>query len=101
MSTTTAPVQRRRVVFNAAALVSASLARTALSFVQFWYIARALGVEALGQYALGMAYLNVAAIASEFGLPNYMVRELAQAPEHRRSRFGQLLIIQIALALVM
>lgn len=91
-------IRHQRVIFNAGALVSASLWRTLMTFVQFWFIARILGVESLGQYTLGMAYLHVAAIASEFGLPNLLVRDLAQTPQYKRGRFRQLLVIQTLLA---
>lgn len=91
-------LRRQRVIFNAGALVGANLWRTLLTFVQFWFIARSLGVESLGQYTLGMAYLHVAAIASEAGLPNLLVRDLAQEPQHKRSRFRQLLVIQTLFA---
>ncbi len=94
------PSRRRHVVVNASALASASIWRIAISFVLFWYIARALGVEALGQYSLGMAYLNVAAIFSEAGLPNLLVRDLAQHPEYRRSRFRHALTLQSIFSLL-
>ena len=94
------PGRRRHVVVNASALASASIWRIAISFVLFWYIARVLGVEALGQYSLGMAYLNVAAIFSEAGLPNLLVRDLAQHPEYRRSRFRHAMTLQSILSLL-
>ncbi len=93
-------MNRPQLLVNASALASASLWRILLSFILFWYIARTLGVDALGQYALGMAYLNVAAILSDCGLPNLLVRDLAQHTEWRSARMKHALSIQLGCSLL-
>ena len=88
----------RRVLVNTGALTTASLYRIGMSFVLQLIIARRLGIEGLGHYTIAMAYLNVSQVISEFGLPNLLVRDLAQAPQHRRAYFRVLVALQVGLA---
>ncbi|GIV79984.1 MAG: polysaccharide biosynthesis protein [Litorilinea sp.] len=90
----------RRVLVNTGALTSSSLWRIALSFVLQVLIARGLGVAALGQYTVAMAYLNVSQVISELGLPVLLVRDLAQMPTRRRAYFRTALWVQMASALL-
>ncbi len=90
----------RRVLVNTGALTSSSLWRIALSFVLQVIIARGLGVAALGQYTVAMAYLNVSQVISELGLPVLLVRDLAQMPTRRRAYFRTALLVQMASALL-
>ncbi|MFM7174434.1 MAG: oligosaccharide flippase family protein, partial [Caldilinea sp.] len=83
------------MLFNTAALASASLWRIVISFVLQVLIARQLGVAGLGQYTIALAYLNVSQVVVELGLPTLLVRELAQQPTRRLSYFRWLLAIQL------
>lgn len=88
------------MLVNTGALTGASLYRIGMSFVLQLLIARQLGVEGLGHYTIAMAYLNVSQVISELGLPALLVRDLAQAPSHRRSYFRALLGIQVVMGLL-
>lgn len=85
----------RRVLINTGALAGSSLWRIGLSFVLQLLIASRLGVEGLGQYATALAYLNVSQVLSELGLPQLLVRDLAQSPGQRRAIFWRALIMQV------
>lgn len=90
----------RRIIINTAALAGSNLWRILVSFVLQLLIARRLGVEALGVYAIALAYVNVGQVVSEVGLPGLLVRDLARSPELRRSHFRFALGVQSAAALL-
>lgn len=91
----------QRVVVNTGALASANLWRIVVSFLVQLLVARILGLEALGQYTVAMAYLNISQVLCELGLPLWMVRELAQAPHLRRAYFRQGVLLQVTAALLL
>ena len=92
---------RRRVLVNTGALASANLWRIIVSFLVQLLVARGLGLEALGQYTVAMAYLNISQVLCEMGLPLWVVRELAQAPHLRRAYFTRSVLVQGAAALLL
>ena len=92
---------RRRVLVNTGALASANLWRIVVSFLVQLLVARGLGLEALGQYTVAMAYLNISQVLCEMGLPLWVVRELAQAPHLRRAYFTRSVLVQGAAALLL
>ncbi|MCC6453682.1 MAG: oligosaccharide flippase family protein [Caldilineaceae bacterium] len=92
---------RRRVLVNTGALASANLWRIVVSFLVQLLVARALGLEALGQYTVAMAYLNISQVLCEMGLPLWMVRELAQAPHLRTLYFRRGVLLQMTAALLL
>jgi len=85
---------------NTGALAGSSLWRIVISFVLQVLITRVLGVSQLGQYISALAFLNVAQVVSELGLPNLLVRDLAQSPRQRRAYFFIALRIQFVSALL-
>jgi O-antigen/teichoic acid export membrane protein len=85
---------------NTSALAGSSIWRIAISFVLQVLITRVLGVAQFGQYVSALAFLNVAQIASELGLPNLLVRDLARTPKQRRAYFVAALRIQTISALI-
>lgn len=85
----------RRILVNTSALAGSNLWRIAIMFVLQLFVARKLGVEALGVYTITLAYLNVCQVISELGLPSLLVRDLAQAPVQRRGYFRLALTAQI------
>jgi O-antigen/teichoic acid export membrane protein len=64
------------------------------------FIARALGLQALGQYTIALAYLNVCQVVSELGLQTLLVRDLAQVPSQRRSYFRLTLRLRLLISVV-
>lgn len=95
-----APRTGSRVVVNTASLASASLWRIGVAFVIQVAIARQLGAAALGDYAVVLAWLYVAQVALEAGLPAHTVRHLAGHVERRRAAHGQIQRIQLVLSVV-
>ncbi len=91
----------RRVLVNTGALTSANLWRIIVSFLVQVLVFRQLGAEALGQYTVAMAYLNISQVLCEMGLPLWIVRELAQAPHLRRAYFRRSVLLQSAAALLL
>ncbi len=91
----TTPRTDRRVLLNTGALAGSSLWRIGISFLLQLYIASRLGAEGLGQYATALAFLNVAQVVSELGLPQLLVRDLARHPERRAHSFRAALAVQL------
>ena len=91
----------RRILVNTGALASANLWRIVVSFLVQLFVARRLGLEALGEYTVAMAYLNISQVLCEMGLPLWMVRKLAQAPFLRRAYFRRGALLQTGAALVL
>ena len=92
---------RGRVLVNTGALASANLWRIVVSFLVQLLVARILGLEALGQYTVAMAYLNISQVLCEMGLPLWMVRELAQTPQLRRAYLQRGALLQVGAALLL
>ncbi len=92
---------RGRVLINTGALASANLWRIVVSFLVQLLVARILGLEALGQYTVAMAYLNISQVLCEMGLPLWMVRELAHTPHLRRAYWRWGVLLQVGAALVL
>jgi O-antigen/teichoic acid export membrane protein len=91
----------RSILRNTGALAGANVGRILVSFLVQLLVARGLGLEALGQYTLAMAYLNISQVLCEAGLPLWAVRTLAQAPHLRRAVWGRALLIQVSAALLL
>lgn len=83
------------------ALASANLWRILVSFLVQTLVARRLGFDAVGQYTVAMAFLNICQVLCEMGLPLWMVRELAHAPQLRRAYFRHALLLEISSALLL
>jgi len=94
----TRALRGRRVLANAGALASSSLWRIGISFALQLFIARALGLRALGQYTVALAYLNVCQVIGELGLQTLLVRDLAQAPTQRQAYFRLTLLVRLAVS---
>ena len=92
---------RRRILVNTGALASANLWRIVVSFLVQLLVARSLGLEALGEYTVAMAYLNISQVLCEMGLPLWLVRKLAQAPQLRRAYFRRGVLLQFSAALLL
>ena len=76
-----------RALAGSGALQAAGMAATFLVGLQ---LARGLGPGGYGQYGIAMAMLTLAAVPSEFGLPQLVTREVAAASarEQRERLFG-------------
>lgn len=90
----------RRLVVNTSSLAAASFWRIFVSFALQLLVARRLDAAALGTFALMFAWLQIAQITSEAGLPQWMAREGAANPGLRGSLLRHILSMQVAFALV-
>lgn len=85
----------RQVLLNTGAMAGSSLWRILVSFILQVVVTRALGFEALGQYTVALAYLNVSQVIAEMGFQSLLVREVAQHASERRSYFVTALCLQL------
>ena len=90
----------RRVIMNTSALAAGNFWRIGAAFLVQVLIARRLGLVALGAYAVTLAWLNVAQVVAEAGLPGLLVREVSGRPHLRRAWFMRVLTIQVMIALL-
>ncbi len=90
----------RRVIVNTSALAAGNFWRIGAAFLVQVLIARQLGAAALGAYAVALAYLNVAQIITEAGLPGLLVRQISGRPALRKAWFLRVLSIQFVLSLL-
>lgn len=90
----------RRVIMNTGALAVGSFWRIGAAFLVQVLIARKLGVAALGAYAVTLAWINVAQIIIEAGLPTLIVLEVSGRPQLRRAWFWRALTLQLTLSLL-
>jgi O-antigen/teichoic acid export membrane protein len=90
-----------RLLVNTGALAGANLWRIVVSFLVQLLVGRALGLDALGQYTVAMAYLNISQVLCEMGLPLWMIRKLAQTPHLRRTYFRRGVLLQVTAALLL
>lgn len=91
----------RSLLRNTGALAAANTGRIVVSFLVQLLVARGLGLEALGQYTVAMAYLNISQVLCEAGLPLWAVRTLAQAPHLRRAVLRRSILVEGLAALVL
>lgn len=68
-----------------------------LSALQLLLVARWIGPEAYGLYALGTAFAGVMALVGQGGLPGYLVRKRAVSPEELREAQALLLLLGLVL----
>lgn len=82
----TDPATRRGQLARSAAWVIALKAvGGALTFASGVLFARLLGAEGYGAYSIVLAWSAVLAVPAAFGLPQYLVREVAKAPSSLRA----------------
>ena len=83
------PLSPLRQLFRAAAAMGVlQIGSMALTFLVGVLLARMLGAEGYGAYALAMAVIAIAGMLTEFGLPILLMREVSVARE--RKLWGEL-----------
>lgn len=85
----------RRLARNTAALSTTQVARIALNTILSLLVARRLGAEGLGKYAVLTAYLQVFQVFTVLGLPQLVIREMARRPHERPRWFQGTVITQL------
>jgi len=74
------------------------VARIALNTALSLLVARRLGAEGLGKYAVLTAYIQVFQVFTALGLPQLVIREMARRPHERRYWFQGAVVTQLLAA---
>ncbi len=90
----------QRLLKNTVAMSATSFLRLGVGLILTIYIARDLGPEFLGKYALLVAYINIFQILAEAGIPRLVTREVARAPEESGRYFWNALAVECACSLL-
>ncbi len=69
------------VTQNTSFLTAASVLQKVVSFFYFTLLARAVGVENVGQYFFALTFTTIFSVVADFGLANTLTREAAKFPE--------------------
>lgn len=85
----------QRLAKNAAALSIAQIARIGFGTVLSLLVARKLGAEGLGKYAVLNAYLQIFQMLAKVGVNRLAVREMARKPKEGRDWFQRTLVNQV------
>lgn len=89
---------KSRVPLNAALLSASQLARTAVGFLFFLFLARRLGPDVYGKYMFAFALSEIFSILGDLGLHEYTIRELARRPERLKERWVGIIALKTVLA---
>jgi O-antigen/teichoic acid export membrane protein len=81
------------VLRGALALLSTQPLTWGVSLLAAAFVPRLLGAEALGQYTMATAIAAIAGTAFGFGIPDYLVRRIAQHPNSERTDVGRGLLL--------
>lgn len=90
----------KQLAKNTAALSITQVARIGLNTILALLVARQLGPEGLGKYAVFVAYLQVFQVLTVLGVPQLIIREMARKPNERRYWFQRAVITQLLGAVV-
>lgn len=90
----------RRLVINTSSLAAASFWRIFVSFVLQLLVARQLDVATLGFFALMWAWLQIAQVVGEAGIPQWLVREGAGKPALRMALLRHAMPLQVILSCI-
>jgi O-antigen/teichoic acid export membrane protein len=71
----------QRIAKNTSVLAISQVITSILGFFLFIYIARYLGEVGFGKYSFALAFTGLFAIIANFGMNNYIIRELARNKE--------------------
>ncbi|MFQ5576021.1 MAG: flippase [Anaerolineae bacterium] len=84
----------RRIAQNTGALSFAQVARVGFNTLLTLFIARKLGAEGLGKYAVLVSYVQIFQTLAMAGVPRLVVREMARRLEARTALFQRMLVNQ-------
>lgn len=93
MSSEQPPPSRGAVLKNSAAILGARIVIPLAFFALSLAVARALGPEGLGQFALIMSFYTIFSLLSGVGLENLIIREVSKEPEKSGAYFSHVLVL--------
>ncbi len=85
----------KRLARNTAALSLTQVTRIAVNTLLTLLVARRLGVEGLGKYAVLTAYLQIFQVLAKMGVHRLVVREMAREPDQGRDWFQLIVVNQV------
>jgi len=90
----------KKVAYNTIIQIIGRGVITVISLAILWYLARYLGVEGYGQYALIFAYLALFGVLVDFGLFLMQVRAITRQPAKESYILGNILGLKMVLSVV-
>lgn len=88
------------VLKNTLFITFGNLVLKILNFLFNIYVVRQLGDNRLGQYAVVLAFVGLFQIFSEFGMSQYVMREIAKDRSRTKSLIGNLAVLRLLLAIL-
>jgi O-antigen/teichoic acid export membrane protein len=88
------PVSRPRLFARASEAMLAQVLRRTVRFFFLFFVARKLGPENFGVYALLVAMLETLSLMTGEGLTDYLAREIAKAPSLARQLYKQVTLLR-------
>ncbi|HLF25336.1 MAG TPA: flippase [Anaerolineae bacterium] len=90
----------RIIARNTAFITLGELALKALNVLFTIYVVRRLGDSQFGQYSIVLAFPGLFQIFAEFGMTQYVMREIARDRSKTQLYFWNLVVLRLALAIV-
>lgn len=84
-----------RLFKNTTALSATQMARVGVNAFLSLLVARQLGAEGLGKYAIVIAYLNIFQVMAVMGVPRLTIREMARRPAKGVIWFQRMVVNQL------
>lgn len=97
----TPPPRRRNLIENLASLLGGQIVAKATTFIALYFLARYLGNELFGRYAVALAIPAALDVVSDLGLSWATVREGAGRPDVLTRDVADIVPLKIALAVLM
>ena len=88
----------QRIAKNTGVLAISQVINSILGFFLFIYIARYLGEVGFGKYSFAIAFTGLFAIIANFGMNNYIIRELARNKEQTSEYLTNVSVIKLLLS---
>lgn len=85
----------KQVIQNASFLSAAYVGQKVLSFIYFTLIARFVGVLDTGVYVFALSYSTMCSVLVDFGLANFLQREIARKPADARPLLSAALALKL------
>lgn len=90
----------RKIAYNTVVSVGARMIGVALSLVSLGFIARYLGQEGFGSYALILAFLSIFNILADLGLYSLMIREISRPGADEKKVASNIFTLRIVVLLI-
>ncbi len=76
-------------------LTFGSIIQKFITFIYFAILARAIGVEALGQYSFVLSFTSIFVVFIDLGINNFLIREVAREIKNTARYLGNIIIFKL------